>query len=92
MKKLFLILTFAFGSLLPRMAEAQQSQYYYLTGDTIVGRSPIYFYQWWSEAWLTDTNHKLALYWIRLIPDFYLLVCLSASCCNTAIQRPLSIL
>ena len=36
-----------------------QSQYYYRTGDTIVGRSPIYFYQWWTENWLADTNHKI---------------------------------
>lgn len=36
-----------------------QSPYYYRTGDTIVGRSPIYFYQWWSDSWLADTNHRL---------------------------------
>lgn len=36
-----------------------QSPYYYRTGDTIVGRSPIYFYQWWSDSWLADPNHNL---------------------------------
>ena len=32
-----------------------QRQYYYRVGDTIRGRDSIYFYQWWSEDWLSDT-------------------------------------
>ena len=40
---------------------AQESEYYHI-GDTINGRSPIYYYQWWSEAWLADTSHRLAAY------------------------------
>lgn len=39
-----------------------QSPYYYHTGDTIEGRSPIYFYQWWTEDWLADPYHKLTFY------------------------------
>lgn len=61
MKKTILFL-FLLGIIIPKIIVAQpQSQYYYRTGDTIVGRSPIYFYQWWSEAWLADTSHRLAL-------------------------------
>ncbi len=58
MKKLFAVLLFCAGFLMPKVSEAQSS-YYYHTGDTIVGRSPIYFYQWWSEQWLADTSHRL---------------------------------
>ena len=56
MKKLFLFLVFFLGSLLPIQA---QSQYYHKVGDTIRGRDTIYFYQWWSEDWLSNPNHKL---------------------------------
>ena len=52
---LFLSLTIGSGML------SAQSQYYYRTGDTIVGRSPIYFYQWWSENWLADTTHRITI-------------------------------
>lgn len=38
--------------------KAQESEYYRV-GDTINGRSPIYYYQWWSEEWLADTSHRL---------------------------------
>ena len=39
---------------------AQPSEYHHV-GDTINGRSPIYYYQWWSEAWLADTSHRLTV-------------------------------
>ena len=61
MKKLLYVSIVLLAFMMPKVSEAQQSQNYYLTGDTIVGRSPIYFYQWWSEAWLSDTSHKLTL-------------------------------
>ena len=33
-----------------------QRQYYFRVGDTIRGRDSIYFYQWWSEDWLSDST------------------------------------
>lgn len=27
-----------------------QSRYYHLVGDTVIGRSPIYYYDWWPEV------------------------------------------
>jgi hypothetical protein len=60
MRKFLFFFLFCVGFLMPKVSEAQSS-YYYLTGDTIMGRSPIYFYQWWSEQWLADTSHRLSL-------------------------------
>ncbi|MCR4932018.1 MAG: hypothetical protein K5918_06235, partial [Bacteroidales bacterium] len=60
MRKFLFFFLFCVGFLMPKAANAQ-SPYYYLTGDTIMGRSPIYFYQWWSEQWLADTSHRLSL-------------------------------
>ena len=60
MKKLLFFSTFVFVLFAPKVCDAQ-SQYYYRTGDTIVDRSPIYFYQWWSDNWLADTSHRLYL-------------------------------
>jgi len=58
MKKILFFAAFAFVLVAAKVCDAQ-SQYYYRTGDTIVGRSPIYFYQWWTEDWLADTSHRL---------------------------------
>ena len=42
------------------LASAQTPEYqYHRVGDTIVGRCPIYFYQWWTDDWLSDTSHRL---------------------------------
>ncbi len=62
MKRIGLILCFVLVALWSEPVEAQQPNVnYYLTGDTIYGRSPIYLYDWWSEAWLADTSHRLAV-------------------------------
>lgn len=39
---------------------AQTKSHYHNVGDTIDGRSPIYFYNWWSDTWLADTSHRIA--------------------------------
>ncbi len=36
-----------------------QNQHYHRVGDTIRGRDTIYFYQWWSEQWLSDSSNFL---------------------------------
>ena len=36
---------------------------YHRVGDTIRGRWPAYYYQWWIDEWIDDTNHH------RLFPD-----------------------
>ncbi len=38
-----------------------QSHYHHV-GDTIVGRSPIYFYNWWSDIRLADTSKRLRVF------------------------------
>ena len=60
MKRLGLIVFFVSVAFLCEPVKAQQPNVnYYLTGDTIHGRSPIYLYDWWTEAWLADTSHRL---------------------------------
>lgn len=60
MKKVKYI-TIAFMFSLSAWNVSAQESYYYHVGDTITGRSPIYYYQWWSEAWLADTSHRLTV-------------------------------
>lgn len=43
------------------MSQNSYYDYYFNVNDTIHGRSPIYHYQWWSENWLSDTNHGLSV-------------------------------
>lgn len=59
MKKIALAFLFLSLLLSGLPLQAQTQSEYYHVGDTIVGRSPIYFYQWWSEDWLADTSHRL---------------------------------
>ena len=61
MKRTYIFSIALFFALTAWNASAQPSGHYYHVGDTINGRSPIYYYQWWSENWLTDTSHRLRL-------------------------------
>lgn len=58
MKRITLTSFILCGLMIQNISNAQQSEYYHV-GDTINGRSPIYYYQWWSEAWLADTSHRI---------------------------------
>jgi hypothetical protein len=56
MKKIFFI--FALIAVFASGLHAQ-NQHYHRVGDTIRGRDTIYFYQWWSEQWLSDSSNFL---------------------------------
>ena len=61
MKKTSFLTVLCLSLLSSLSVSAQQSEYYHV-GDTISGRSPIYYYQWWSETWLADTSHRLTAF------------------------------
>lgn len=63
MKRISFIMVVVYVAVLGLPVKAQQpNANYYLTGDTIYGRSPIYYYyDWWPDTWLADTSHRLAL-------------------------------
>lgn len=68
MKKIIFLTVSCFFMLSTWTTSAQPSEYYHV-GDTINGRSPIYYYQWWSEAWLADTSNRLSAN--RYYPLYY---------------------
>ena len=45
-----------------------QSSYYHKVGDTIFGKDTIYYYQWWSDTWLSDTTHRLEFNYMEIAP------------------------
>ena len=55
MKKFFIILMFACLAAATVESARAQSRYYHLVGDTIRGKSPIYYYQWWPTL---NTNNE----------------------------------
>jgi hypothetical protein len=59
MKKIVITILFVLVLLPSLTLQAQTQSEYHHVGDTIVGRSPIYYYQWWSDVWLADTSKRL---------------------------------